>query len=97
MIIKPCGPCPFKKSSIKGNLGGFTVEETLETARSESSFICHKVRESNNEDECAGRLLFSSKTCKSFRNTSLEDQFDRGKTTKEKLDEAKNSSSFFIF
>jgi hypothetical protein len=74
MIIKPCGPCPFKKSSIKGNLGGFTIEETLETARSESSFICHKVRDSNNEDECAGRLLFSSKTCKSFRNSSLEER-----------------------
>lgn len=74
MITKPCGPCPFKKNSISGNLGGFTIEETLETARSEGSFVCHKVRETSNEDECAGRLLFACKTAKSFRNKSLEDR-----------------------
>jgi hypothetical protein len=42
--------------------------------RSEGSFVCHKVRESSNEDECAGRLLFASKTAKSFRNEDLEER-----------------------
>jgi hypothetical protein len=74
MITKPCGLCPFKKNSFKGYLGGFTIEETLQTARSESSFICHKVRDSTNEDECAGRFLFASKTAKSFRNPFLENR-----------------------
>ena len=74
MITKPCGQCPFRKNSIKGYLGGFTIEETLKTAQSESSFVCHKVRESNKEEECAGRLLFASKTCKKFKNKDLEDK-----------------------
>jgi hypothetical protein len=69
---KPCGQCPFKKNSIKGYLGGFTIEETLETAKSEHSFICHKTRETPNQKECSGRLLFASKVCKSFKNPELE-------------------------
>lgn len=69
---RPCGQCPFRKDSIKGYLGGFTLEETLNVAKSESSFECHKTRETPNTKECAGRLLFATKTCKSFRDPELE-------------------------
>ena len=67
----PCGECPFKCDSIKGWLGSFSVEETLAAARSESDFFCHMTRGEENK-QCAGRLLFASKTCKSFRNQELE-------------------------
>lgn len=73
MLLKPCGVCPFKKNSIKGYLGGFSVEETLLVARSDSSFICHKTRESFNEEECVGRLLFATNTYKKFKGEELEE------------------------
>lgn len=69
---RPCGQCPFRKDSTKGYLGGFTLEETLEVAKSESPFECHKTRETPNTKECVGRLLFATKTCKSFRDPELE-------------------------
>lgn len=71
---KPCIECPFNKNSLKGYLGGFTVNETLEVANSEQSFLCHLTRENNTKSECVGRLLYSTKTCKSFRNEILENQ-----------------------
>src|SRR5580765_3841917 len=71
---KPCKECPFKNDSFKGYLGGFTVEETLQAANSEQSFSCHLTRDKpmNLRTECSGRLLYSTKTCKSFRNENLE-------------------------
>lgn len=69
---RPCGQCPFRKDSAKGYLGGFTVEQTLEVAKSEQEFQCHKTRETDNTKECVGRLLFATKTCKSFKDPELE-------------------------
>ena len=69
----PCGMCPFKKNSIKGYLGGFSLEDTLAVARSEQSFNCHKTRDTGAEKECSGRLLYATKICKSFRNPDLEE------------------------
>ena len=69
---KPCSECPFRKESTKGWLGGFSVPETLQAAGSEYSFECHLTRSTVLTKECAGRLLFASKTCKSFRNKDLE-------------------------
>lgn len=69
---RPCGQCPFRKDSVKGYLGGFTIEETLEVAKSEHPFDCHKTRGTDNTKECSGRLLFATKTCKSFKNAELE-------------------------
>jgi hypothetical protein len=72
---KPCKECPFRKDSFKGYLGGFTVEETLAVANSDQSFICHLERENKNDkSECAGRLLYATKTCKQFRNPLLEEE-----------------------
>ena len=69
---KPCGQCPFRKDSLKSYLGGFSVEKTLEVAKSEQEFQCHKTRETDNTKECVGRVLFATKICKSFRNPELE-------------------------
>jgi hypothetical protein len=70
--IKPCVECPFKKSSIKGYLGGFTIEETLDTANSEADFLCHVSGRREVKKQCAGRMLFATKRAKNFRNEKLE-------------------------
>lgn len=69
----PCGECPFKKTSLKGWLGGITLEETLETANADQDFLCHASGRNEVKRQCAGRLLYSSKTAKMFRNTVIED------------------------
>lgn len=70
--LKPCRECPFKNTSLKGYLGGFSNEETKSIALSESVFECHLTRETGNEKHCAGRFLFAKKSCKSFRDEELE-------------------------
>lgn len=72
VMKSPCKECPFKNNSLKGYLGGFSIEQTIDVAKSEQSFICHKIRQTDNKKECAGRLLFASKVCKSFKNPELE-------------------------
>lgn len=39
-----CGECPFRKDSLKGWLGGETVDETLNAQQFEHLFSCHKNR-----------------------------------------------------
>lgn len=68
----PCKECPFTKKSLPGYLGGFTIEATLESVFSESSFKCHLTREVKDKKECAGRMLFVSKLGKVFRDEQLE-------------------------
>lgn len=78
----PCSECPFRKNSLPGYLGGFTAEETIRVAVSESNFDCHLTRidengngipeDSKKRKACAGRMLFATNTAKSFRRPELE-------------------------
>lgn len=69
----PCIECPFRKDALRGFLGGFSVQETIECAKSESEFHCHLTREDGLQPKtCAGRMLFVSNLGKSFRNQELE-------------------------
>lgn len=77
---KPCKECPFTKASISGYLGGFTIEQTIGCAISESDFICHITRETKEEHQCIGRLLFATKTAKQFRRPDLEKMRNEAKT-----------------
>jgi len=76
---RPCMECPFRRESWPGFLGGFTIEETISAALSEESFQCHMTRIDNDNGytgkpkECAGRLLFATKTAKMFRDKELEE------------------------
>ena len=70
--MKPCKQCPFLKDSIPGYLGGFSAEQTQAVALSEHEFHCHHTRESGNEKECVGRLLFASNLSKQFKDKELE-------------------------
>lgn len=69
---KTCIECPFRKDSVKGYLGGFSVEDTIAIANSEADFYCHLTRETGNEKQCVGRLLRAGKVCKSFKRFDLE-------------------------
>lgn len=72
--MKPCRECPFRKESLPGYLGGFTVAQVIQAAVNETDFICHTTREKDYDSQvqCAGRLLFASKVGKSFRDRRLE-------------------------
>jgi hypothetical protein len=68
----PCGECPFKKVSTKGWLGEFTVEETLKASMADQDFLCHVSGRGSVKRQCAGRMLFASKTAKMFRSPIIE-------------------------
>lgn len=74
---KMCGECPFKKDSMKGWLGGETVEQTLNAQQHEHLFSCHQTRGSSEEVNevfikrgeqpiCKGFLLSAKLSAKMF-------------------------------
>lgn len=69
---KPCNECPFKKESLKGWLGEFSVEETLRTASADQDFLCHVSGRGTIKKQCAGRMLYATKTAKMFRDPIIE-------------------------
>jgi hypothetical protein len=75
---RPCNECPFRKESLSGWLGGFeSPQELYKLALAEIPFSCHQPENlSDMEDrsklQCAGRLAFAVKACKSFRDPELE-------------------------
>lgn len=70
---KPCHECPFRANALRGYLGGFSARETYGAAVSEDDFDCHLTRaEGAERRHCAGRLMFATKMCKSFRRRDLE-------------------------
>lgn len=74
---KMCNECPFSKNSLRGWLGGFSIEETLNAQQFEQLFSCHKQREDDEEENsrkivngeiniCRGFILSASLSCKLF-------------------------------
>lgn len=65
-LKKPCAACPFKEDSLRGWLGGETVQSTLDFVNREVDFACHKTRHKKEENmsRCKGYLLFMKKQCK---------------------------------
>ncbi len=90
LLRKPCNDCPFRKNSLKGWLGGVSVQETIQIAHSEYDFQCHKTRVSEEDYEheedyleaeekiqhCVGRLLYAAKNFKMFRRKDLQELTD---------------------
>lgn len=77
VCAKMCKECPFSTESIKGYLGGFTVDETLQYISNEGLFSCHLHRGDSvveNEENvkngkspiCRGFMLQAKKTGKLF-------------------------------
>lgn len=74
---KVCKECPFAKTSIKGWLGGLSVDETLDAQQFEQLFSCHLHRESDpminlnkimrgEQPVCRGFMISAIISCKSF-------------------------------
>lgn len=80
VCTKMCKECPFSTESLKGYLGGFTVNETLQAISNEILFSCHLHREDSIEENeenvkegeipiCRGFMLQAKKTGKLFGGT----------------------------
>ena len=57
---KPCHDCPWSRDALRGWLGGGSVEEWLDTARSDAPVPCHTIK----NQQCAGIAIFRRNTCK---------------------------------
>ena len=69
---KMCPKCPFRSTSIKGWLGGWSSPEQLVNyVNFEQPFPCHLTMDTDNEKLCAGALLYMRKTCKVPRDKDL--------------------------
>lgn len=72
-----CNECPFRKDSVPGWLGGFSVDDTLDAQQFEQLFSCHKTRVDDPEENqrkvesgeipiCRGFLISAKLSCKIF-------------------------------
>lgn len=73
---RPCGGCPWRRSSIAGWLGPFDAEEWVALARSDEPIACHESIEvdgewTENTLQCAGAAIFRGNTAKSPRNPEV--------------------------
>lgn len=64
---KPCGDCPWRKTAIKGWLGGVTKEQWIYDAHSDDKIICH----CTGNTECAGVAIYRKNVAKSPRDKSV--------------------------
>lgn len=62
--MRPCSDCPFARTALKGWLGGDTVDQWIQCARSESVMECHVLKGA----QCAGAAIYRTNICKSTRN-----------------------------
>ena len=49
----PCGDCPWRRNSLNGWLGGYTKEEWITIAHSDSTIDCHTC-----DKQCAGIAIY---------------------------------------
>ena len=79
-----CGQCPFSKKSIKGWLGGLSIEDTIDHINHEVVFSCHKVRGEDPQENlhkalkgeqhiCRGFMLSAKLSCKMFGSRGTVD------------------------
>ncbi len=79
VCAKVCKECPFKRGSLKGWLGGLSIEETLEHMNKERFFSCHMTRGEDTEENfiqiiqgkqpiCRGFMISAQKSAKLFGN-----------------------------
>lgn len=82
----PCNECPFRKKSIAGWLGPWTVQSILQQAHGEAGLGCHVdvEKKKNLSDEelvekvhiCVGSIQHANKSFKSYRNPELRKMQD---------------------
>jgi hypothetical protein len=62
-----CSDCPFARDSVPAWLGGYTVQETLESAHGEARIDCHILHGA----QCAGAAIYRANTAKRPRDRNL--------------------------
>jgi hypothetical protein len=66
-LKEPCKECPFRKTSLKGWLGGeLTAKQTHDMVLGEADFACHKTRSKplDKMSRCKGSQIFLLNHCK---------------------------------
>jgi hypothetical protein len=63
----PCSDCPFARKSVRGWIGGMSVDEWLVAVHGEGMFDCHTV----SNQQCAGAAIFRANVCKSPRREDV--------------------------
>lgn len=72
VMDKPCGECPFRKTSARGWLGPWTAESIVLQAFSEAGLACHMTaNDVATAKTCAGSLICANKSAKLYRDTWL--------------------------
>lgn len=56
-LTKPCENCPFVAG--KHSDGWLGYKRALEISESNTEFVCHKTKDSDNPQHCAGKLIMS--------------------------------------
>lgn len=84
-LEKPCATCPFRRTALRGFLGGCDVDTFVERAQSDARMPCHQyfplglsygdaqipgTREYR-APQCAGRAIHFSNQIKRARNPNL--------------------------
>lgn len=64
---KPCKDCPWTRTSLKGWLGGSTVEEWLQAVHGETLIKCHVC----SNQQCAGAAIYRRNVCKILADERL--------------------------
>jgi len=88
-LKEPCKECPFRKSSLKGWLGGLTARETWDYVLSEFDFACHMTRKKPDAkmSRCKGSQIFLLHHCKSPKiNMPLKKALDQTRKEGHEMD-----------
>lgn len=68
----PCSDCPFRRDSIPGWLGGYTVEQYVQIATYAEGVDCHTRRKPDDMGgdfhQCAGMAIYHANVLKSPRD-----------------------------
>lgn len=76
----PCSDCPWRRTAMKGWLGGLDAADWIDLAQSDYPIHCHtKIDPDGEPHQCAGSSIFRSNICKEHRNGTIELPADRGK------------------
>ncbi len=92
-----CKECPFKKTSLKGWLGGLGAKETKDLVLSEADFACHMTRDKpvSEMSRCKGSQIFFINHCKLPKfNTDLVEAIEQ--TKKENHDKSEYLGFDFV-
>ena len=68
----PCHDCPWRRASIPGWLGPYTIEEWLQVAHGEGRIECHTVKQFDDDGwQCAGAAIYRANVIKQCHDPEI--------------------------